>query len=209
MLTFAPLPLLSGILFLVLWLFIARRRGKSPGYIFFSSIFGIYLLALVRVTIFPIPPNDWNGFSNFQEFIAQIQKVHALNLIPVYFGSCWELPRPCRLGIYQNILMTMPFGFGISFITRIRVRKISWLAAGVGLAIETSQFLLDLAIGSAYRTVDVNDALFNTIGVLLGYNIFRLCAFLYISMVERLGTGYGWLSSYIYEIVLREQITRV
>lgn len=206
-LTFAPFPLLIGILILVLLLIILWRRGHNLVYLFFFSIFWMYLLILVSVTIFPIPLDGDHKFNNFRELIFQMQRVRAINLIPLYFGTCWELPCPCAFGIYQNILMTVPFGFGFSFIVRLKSRDFLWLSVAVGLVIEITQFVLDLVIGGAYRTVDVNDVLFNAIGVLLGYGVFRIFAWLYLIITHRLGINHAGLLAYIHDVANQAQTT--
>ena len=134
------------------------------------------------------------------ELIAHMQRVHAINLIPFYFGTCWELPRLCAVGIYENILMTVPLGFGVSFIARLKSRNFLWLAVAVGLIIETAQFALDLATGIAYRTVDANDALFNAIGILLGYGMFAAFAWVYLAITHRFGIHHTGLLAYIHAV---------
>lgn len=166
-------------------------------------MFWIYLLSLVSVTIFPIPLDLGDAgfkFDNILEQIAHMQRFHGINLIPLYFGACWELPRPCAIGIYQNILMTAPFGFGISFIARLKAGSIFWLAVVLGLVIESAQFALDLILGGAYRTVDANDVLFNAIGVLIGYGIYITFAWLYQIMSRHFGIAHTGLLAYIYAV---------
>ena len=46
-------------------------------------------------------------------------------------------------------------------------------------ALETAQLGVSLLIGAAYRSVDINDVLLNAAGVLLGYALFRGCAWGY------------------------------
>ena len=69
--------------------------------------------------------------------------------------------------------------------------------------------MLDLVIGGAYRTVDANDVLFNAVGVLIGYVVFRIFAALYIVVAKRFGATPGRLPSYLYEIVCRVQTPRL
>lgn len=200
---------LIGILILVLLLPILWRQKRAPSYLFFFSIFWLYLLMLVSVTIFPIPLDIGDigfKFNNIGEQIAHMQKYHALNLIPLGFGTCWDLPRPCAIGIYENILMTIPFGFGICFVARLKPRDFPWLAIAVGLVIESTQFALDLAMGGAYRTVDANDVLFNAIGVLLGYGIFRIFAWLYLAIAYYSRINRRGLLAYIHDVASQTQI---
>jgi glycopeptide antibiotics resistance protein len=210
MLDFDILSWLIGCVILALVLPFLWKQKRDLWYLFFFSVFWIYLLTLVGATIFPIPLDTDDAefrFNHIWEQIAHMQRYHGINLIPLYFGSCWELPRPCAIGIYENILMTVPFGFGINFIARLKPKNIPWLGLVLGLAIETIQFVLDLALGGAYRTVDVNDVLLNAIGVLLGYGIFRIFAWLYLIITRRFRINHKGLLAYIYSVAWRAQVT--
>lgn len=210
MLDFEILAWLIGFLILVLLLPILWRQKRSPSYLFFFSVFWMYLLALISVAFFPIPLDTGDAgyrFNNVWDQIAHMQKYNGINLIPLYFGACWELPRPCAIGIYENILMTVPFGFGINFITSLKPRHFPWLAVSLGIVIETAQFALDLTTGGGYRTVDANDVLFNAIGVLLGYGIFRIFAWLYLTMTRHFGINHTGLLAYIHDVANQAQTT--
>jgi glycopeptide antibiotics resistance protein len=188
---------LIGMAILTVLLFVLRRRGIF--YLLFFSIFWVYLLVLVSVTVFPIPLGMGGGFK-FETIWAQIVsmfKFSGLNLIPLYFGNCWDLPRACAIGIYENILMTVPFGFGINFIARLRKRDFIWLAFAVGLVIEATQFALDLLLGGVYRTVDVNDVLFNALGVWIGVGLFFGFARLFMAITKRFEIRHTGLLAYI------------
>ena len=176
---------LIGLAILVVPLIVLRGRGGF--YLFFFSIFWVYLLVLVSVTVFPLPVGMDAGF-RYPSIWAQIDAMFhysGLNLVPLYFGNCWDLPRACAIGIYENILMTVPFGFGLNFIARLRSRDFIWLAFALGLLIETTQFALDLILGGVYRSVDANDVLFNGMGVWIGYGLFLVFAWIFLFMARR------------------------
>lgn len=163
------LPLgLSGLAVLLV-IFRHRKRGWLCGLGF--ALFWLYLVALVGLTLFPIP------VISERQTVSHI--LSRVNLIPFNFGGLFDLhPNVIRRELGGNILLTVPFGLGIPFLFRIRVRSISWLAVKVGLAIETAQLLVSIAIGGAYRGVDINDVLLNAVGVLIGYGIFRASTWL-------------------------------
>ena len=105
--------------------------------------------------------------------------ISQVNLIPFDFGGLFTLhPTVIWHELGGNILLTVPFGLGFTFLVRIRARMIPLLAVTVGLAIETAQLLVSIAIRSAYRGVDINDVLLNAVGVLIGFGIFRASAWL-------------------------------
>jgi glycopeptide antibiotics resistance protein len=200
MLNFVPYPLLFGILILGALLAILRTRKFSSSYLFCFSVFWAYLLSVVKVTIFPIPvPEVWATAMRQAIFILS----HA-NLMPFSYLGFFN-PHVILQEISRNVLLTVPFGFGISFIARVRPRDILWLSLGVGLAIEGAQLVVSLVIGGPYRTVDVTDVLLNAIGVWLGYGCFMILCHLYLARTQRLGAELRGLAAHIHEIASRAQ----
>lgn len=169
-LTFAEIIFQVGLSGLVLLLGILRFRQRGWGYCLAFAMFYFYLLALVGLTLFPIPILE--GEESRQTATHILSRV---NFIPFNFGHLFELSSGViRNELTGNILLTIPFGLGFPFLVQIRVRAIPWLALVTGLAIETAQLLISLAIGTVYRSVDINDVLLNSTGVLLGYLFFRV-----------------------------------
>ena len=200
MLEFDGAAWLTGLGILAAALFVLRSRGKA--YLVFFSVFWVYVLVLVSVTLFPIPLGMDAGvkFGTLWQQINFMFKYSGLNLVPLYFGNCWELPQACAAGIYENILMTVPFGFGINFLARLKSRDFIWLALMVGLLIETIQFALDVALGGVFRSVDANDVLFNGLGIWIGYGLFVGFAWLFLAITRRFDLQHTGLMEYIHGI---------
>jgi glycopeptide antibiotics resistance protein len=186
---------------LVLSILLIVLRKKGVYFLFFFSIFWVYLLALVSVAIFPIPLQSVDRFETVWKQIIFMQRFGSLNLIPLAFGNCWDLPRPCIIGIYENILMTIPFGFGINFIARLKTGNIAWFSLCLGVIIEKSQLVLDLVLGGSFRSVDVNDVLFNGLGVWLGFGFFQLFSWLFRYALKSLGYTPQGILAYIQSVV--------
>lgn len=166
---FIPYPLLAGLGCLILLLFLLRRRGLRPAYLFSFTLFWLYLLLVASLIVFPI---QLPGNFGLRDSVSEIFS-HA-NLTPLAFGELFNLsPRVIFDNLAGNILLTLPFGFGINFLTRLPARWILWLALAVGLSLEVSQLVVSMLIGITYRSVDINDALLNAVGVLIGYGCFR------------------------------------
>lgn len=127
-----------------------------------------------------------------------------VNLVPFRYLSFFN-SYVIVLEIARNILLTIPFGFGINWITKVRPKAMILVATAVGLMIEVTQLIVSLGIARAYRTVDITDVILNATGVLLGYGVFRVFASLYLTMTKRSGTRIGSLTSYLYEIACRAQ----
>jgi len=173
---------LIGLVLLLFLLALLRKHGVW--FLLFFSIFWVYLLVLVGVTLFPMPLMADVQRVGVWVQIATGWRFSGLNLVPLYFGNCWELPRLCAIGIWENILMTVPWGFGINFLVRLRPRDFLWLALVPGVVIELSQLLMGVWLGMSYRTVDVNDVLFNTLGVWLGVAAFSIFARLTLALAR-------------------------
>ena len=196
-LEFVPVPLLIGIGVLIVFLIILARKKYSWFYLFCFSVFWSYLLIVVNVTIFPIPfPDEINSLMTKQRVTFILSHV---NFVPFcylpYFNSYVIV-----LEIARNILLTIPFGFGINWIAKVRSKNMIWVATAAGFMIEATQFTVSLGIATAYRTIDITDVLLNTTGVLLGYGFFRVFASLYLTMTKRSGTRFEALTSYLYNI---------
>lgn len=168
-----PIPIIMAALPFVLYAL--RRRGWR--FLLTFAAFWVYLLALVDAVLFPLilpEPGIGIPFASRWEQLTHLYHYHGLNLIPFYFGNCWELPNACRQGIIENILMTVPLGILYPMLRHLPARRASLLALTVGFGTESAQLLMMLIIGNNYRSVDINDTIFNTLGVILGYGLLRL-----------------------------------
>jgi glycopeptide antibiotics resistance protein len=177
---------------LALLLVILRFQKRSFSYLLFFLIFGIYMIGVVSVVIFPIAVPDPGA-------MEQWGFRPAINLIPFNFGECFMYDI-CVEQIIQNILLTMPFGFGVSFIARLQARDFVWLPLAVGLGFELSQFMVSRG---SFHSLDINDVLLNAAGVLLGYGCFRAFAWVYTVVTQRLGVKPWGVFAYIQDVVSR------
>jgi len=197
---FTPTDWLIGIGLLVILLPFLWQRKHSLAYLVFFSIFWLYLLAVVQAVVFPFAVGTSVSPAVFRP---------SLNLIPFYFGDCPAAPAFCARmtleSILDNILLTLPFGFGINFIRKVRPKAFLWLAPAVGCGCELAQLIISLVFKSGFRAVDINDAIFNTIGVLLGYALFRAFAWLFLQGTARLTLSPRSLWSEIRTVALRAE----
>jgi glycopeptide antibiotics resistance protein len=185
------LGVLCGLLLVFWW----QKRSFSS--LVFFSIFWVYLLVVVQTVIFPIAINtDYSS----------PRILPSINLIPFYSGYC-SIPKYCIVNIVGNIILTIPFGFGINFLLRVKPRNFLWLAAAIGFGFEFSQLVISLACRSGFRTIDINDALLNATGVLIGYILFRAFAWAYLKITGYFEIEHKWLFAEIYNVVLQAQAT--
>lgn len=184
-----------GVLFSILLVLWWKKRSFS--YLLFFSIFWVYLLVVAQTVIFPIAINtDYSS----------PRILPSINLIPFYSGYC-SIPKYCILNVVGNIILTIPFGFGINFLLRVKPRNFLWLAAAIGIGFEFSQLVISLAFRSGFRTIDINDAMLNATGVLIGYILFRAFAWTYLKIAEHFGIKYKWLFADVYAVALQTQAT--
>jgi glycopeptide antibiotics resistance protein len=182
---------LYGIAALLAVLIFLRRKGKSLSYLVFFSLFWLYLMQVASVAVFPFPIGI--PVENFKPTI---------NLIPLDFGYCD--PRgieQCLRQIYENILLTIPFGLGINFIARIKPRHFFWLATGVGVVLELVQLSISLVFRTSFRVVDINDVILNAVGIQIGYGVFRIFGTVYTHLIQSLKLQPRHIFAYIHDIV--------
>lgn len=197
LLDFGVMEWLIGVAVLIVLIPILWKRKHIPSYLFFFSVFWVYLLIVVDVTIFPIPIPDAEMFLTKQQFTFILSHV---NFEPFkYLSDPYVNPYVVFLEIVQNILLTIPFGFGVSFIAQFKARDFLWLAIAVGLVIEIAQLVISLGVG-VYRTVDITDVLLNATGVLLGYLYFRAFAWLVSKIIQRFRIKRSSFWAYVQEV---------
>lgn len=99
-----------------------------------------------------------------------------------------------------NILLTLPFGFGLPFVTKINFKKMFILGILLGCILESLQLVVALIVGFTFRYVDINDVIFNFCGVILGYTLFKIFIFAFKLSIHKLNIRLNSFLKYIYEI---------
>lgn len=196
---FLPYPFLIGLGLLAVLLPVIWLLKRSLSYLVFFSFFWLYLLLLVGVTIFPLPiPLDMGGTLPRQPLGEILERI---NLEPFRHSGLVNFNlRNISFDLIGNIILTIPFGFGLPFIARIRGWHYLWLAFAVGLTIELSQLAMSLVVGYAYRAADITDVLTNAAGVLTGYVFFRVFSWVYRTAVRLLRIQPRGLFGFLYTV---------
>ncbi|MBV1821263.1 VanZ family protein [Anaerosalibacter bizertensis] len=185
--------LISTIILFIFIYIIKTKTEKNNMYILFFSIFYIYMIFVLKYTIFPIPVDN-----EYLNIIRQDSRfLNNINLIPFNFGLMDTLSYE---QILLNILLTIPFGFGISFITKITKKKIIFLGISIGLIIEGLQLLIGLIVNYAYRYVDINDIIMNFIGTIIGYLLFILFSNIFTKIINNKDIELNNFLKYIYNV---------
>ncbi|WP_427339523.1 VanZ family protein [Caloranaerobacter sp. DY30410] len=183
------------ILLSILCIYLKFVMKKENVFLLFFSIFYFYLLISIKYTLFPIPITMAKIFKNETTFLSGV------NLIPFNFKSINYL---LSKQVIYNILLSIPFGFGISYITKLNRKKLVILAISFGTIIESLQLTISLFLEYTYRFIDINDIIFNFIGVIIGFYLFKNFSILVVKALNRVDLKIDLKSdtilSYIYKI---------
>ncbi len=148
-------------------MFLRWHKKKSFLYLALFTIFYIYLVKVLDYTLF-----QFQSLLLLKHFMPQLMlngetAGKSLNLIPLITLTSADMKTSLL-----NILLMIPFGFGLPFITNFRFKKVVLAGMLFIIGIELLQFVTGLIAGMTFRVADINDVIFNTIGATIGYLIF-------------------------------------
>ena len=152
----------------------------SSGHTAAAVLFSLYLFQALNYTLFPMRL----GVS------LDIDPWSYVNLVPLRLGpdyGGWLSGQAVG-----NLLLFVPFGFGLPFVIRMTPWRTFALGAAVSVSLELSQLLLNaLVLAIPLRVIDVNDVLFNFAGLAVGLLLFALASRLYAAIpgISRLNAG--------------------
>ena len=159
--------LLSGLIWIGIVTFLRLKKKRSLIYLIFVTIFYIYLFKVLDYTLF-----QFQSLLLLKYFMPDLilngqTPGKTVNLIPLVTLTSQDLKTSLL-----NILLLVPFGFGVPFITNIRIKKIVFIGALFSIVIEFLQLVTGLIAKITFRVADINDVIFNTVGVAVGYILF-------------------------------------
>jgi glycopeptide antibiotics resistance protein len=159
--------LLFGLIWIGIVTFFRLKKDKSFVYVLFFTIFYLYLLKVLDYTLF-----QFQSLVLLKHFMPGLMlngqtAGESVNLIPLIRLTSEDLKTSLL-----NILLFIPFGFGLPFITNLRIKKVIIIGAILSISIELLQLITGIIGHITFRISDINDVLFNTIGVVIGYILF-------------------------------------
>jgi len=200
---FFPYPFLFGLIILFILILFFRLAKRSWSYLFFFSVFWVYLLFMLGLIVFPIPftaPLKINEiWPSFQSAIPRIY------LIPHNYSNLDLYPFYYNFEILANILLTIPFGFFLLLVWPWFSNKMLMVALAVGLFNEGAQFMLLVLWGFGYRVVDINDVFLNASGVLIGFVIYKIFIWILRTIIKIFSIQPKGLLQFIVETGLNEK----
>jgi glycopeptide antibiotics resistance protein len=159
--------LLFGLIWIGIVTFLRFKKKESLVYLLFFTIFYVYLFKVLDYTLF-----QFQSLLLLKQFTPDLilngqTAGKTMNLIPLIMLTVEDLKTSLL-----NILLLMPFGFGLPFITNLRMKQIVVIGALVSIVIEFLQLITGLIAKITFRVADINDVIFNTVGVAVGYILF-------------------------------------
>ncbi len=119
-----------------------------------------YLILMVDKTQFPIFTEN----SAMQKELGGIKLGRDINLIP--FKDALHMTS------VLNIFMFVPVGFLLGMLKGKKWKRITVVGLIISFLVESGQLLTNVFIGYNFRTADVNDLIFNTVGTVVGLLIY-------------------------------------
>lgn len=164
--------------FTLIWVsnivFLKFKKKKSLLYLTLFSIFYLYIFKVLDYTLF-----QFQSLVVLKYFMPDLilrgqSAGESLNLIPLFTLRVQDLKTSLL-----NILLFIPLGFGLPFVARLRMEKIVILGLFFSIVIESLQLMTGIIAKITFRVTDINDVIFNTLGVVMGYLIFRGFVYIY------------------------------
>lgn len=163
---------------------LTMTRRLTLGHWLAVSTFAIYLVGVAHFVLLPLVFD-----SGAPREFGPIDLGRLVELRPFFISGADAMP---AAQVWLNILLTVPFGLGLPFVVNVRAREILVVGVLFSVGIELAQLLADaLYLAGPTWSVDINDVLLNSLGVVIGYSVFRLTGTLYAGTVGRLPVGRG------------------
>lgn len=159
--------ILVGLIWLGSALFLKLKKKKSFVYLLFFTIFYVYLYKVLDYTLL-----QFQSLLLLQHFLPNlmlngVEAGRTVNIIPLITLRLVDAKTSLL-----NILMMVPFGFGLPFVSNFRMKKVVVAGLLLSIIIEFLQFITGFMANTTFRVADVNDLIFNTVGVAIGYMLF-------------------------------------
>ena len=156
--------LVAGLLWLAA---VMALRKKGFAFLAFFTVFYVYLFKVLDYTLF-----QYQSLLVLKHWMPNLRlnglaAADSLNLVPLVGLT----PADATTSLL-NILMLVPFGFGLPFITRLRMKGVVLSGALFSILIELMQLSTGILANTTFRVADINDVIFNTTGAAIGYVMF-------------------------------------
>ncbi|MBN9391720.1 MAG: VanZ family protein [Chloroflexi bacterium] len=159
--------LLFGLIWAGIVTFLWVKKKKSFVYLVFFTLFYVYIYKVLDYTLFQFQSLILLKYFQPNLILKGETADKSLNLIPLATLTFHDLETSLL-----NILLFIPFGFGLPFITNLDFKRIIVFGTLFSIVIEFVQLLTGILAKITFRIADVNDVIFNTVGAATGYILF-------------------------------------
>ncbi len=161
--------LLFGLILACVLIYLRVKKKKSWTYLLFFGIFAIYAFKVLDYTLL-----QYQSLLFLKLFAPNLmlngqEAGQTINLVPLISLTSSDIQTSLL-----NILLFVPFGFLLPFVTKINMARVVVIGALLSISIELAQLLTGLLAKTTFRVADINDLLFNTTGAAIGYGLFVL-----------------------------------
>lgn len=162
----------SLIYILILLMYFSKKFALKK--IILHSLLYFYIIAVIGVTIFPLPIQ--------RNFIEDGIRSEHLNHNFVPFSSILAIWHNDSSVIIKqlggNILLGIPLGILLPIIaSTAKKSKIFMIGLAFFAGIELTQYIISKILGYTYRVADIDDIILNSIGFLIGFGLWKIAIF--------------------------------
>lgn len=152
----------------LIWKFIFSTKNNSGKQIFLSSIFYMYIVLVLGITLFPIPID----VSQTQSIISFIPLKTVMPLFSLDSS-------PFIQYILSTLVLFIPFGLLTPFFLKSHaLLKTTLFTVLFAVIIEALQYFIGaFALNSIYTNISIDDILFSVLGSAVGFIIFSIIPF--------------------------------
>ena len=171
-------PLLLVVVAVALSLLAVTRRLPAGRWLA-VAVFSVYLVGVANFVLLPLT-FDPRAADKF----GPIDIGRLIEFRPFFLPSVNAMPLSQAL---LNVLLTVPFGFGLPFVMPVRRRAVLVLGVLLSIGIELLQLTADaLYLALPTWSIDINDVFLNSLGAAIGYLLYRGTSLIYAGTAGRL-----------------------
>lgn len=172
MLDFEFLYIISIPIYIILIVIFLIKKIKLKNILIYT-IFYIYIISLLAVTLFPIPI-AW--LKEISKYVTDTNNFIPLNsILDIILNK--NLPLIVKFKqVIWNIIIFIPLWFLVPFIWKNKnnFKQALFIWVLWTILIETTQFIISIILGFNYKVTDIDDIILNTLGFIIWFYIFRL-----------------------------------
>lgn len=182
--------ILLFVVYIISVLILKHKLNKNAAFIIVYTLLYIYLSAVLKYTQFPIMIRMGS-----QEKLDQ-NLLNSINIVPfIHLGK-----EDIKTSIL-NFVMAVPFGVLVPMLKTVSLKKMLLYAVLFGFVIEGIQLIIALITGFTFRIIDINDIIFNGLGSMAGYYIYKV----FIRILQKVYCLSSLPSNFVVEYLLQNE----